>query len=144
MAAAPAVAAAALQQALLDIGANATMAAGAVGALKGQMAALQPLPAQVAALQAQVAAFHSLAARAWNVTCGDGFSRHYEPVPYAAGAAAPPGVQPVRAMTELLALSEVQLSAWCAHYGVQPAHSLSDLRGQFATQLGIVLLQEAA
>jgi hypothetical protein len=150
---AAAAAAATLQQALLDMGADATTAAGAVDALSaaGGISAAQvtaavavavaPLTAAVAALQAQVAASHALSARAWNASCGDGVSRPYTPVPNAAGAAAPPGEAPVLTMAQLTALTAAQLNAWCGHYGVPLANTLSKRRGQLALQLGVTMLQ---
>jgi hypothetical protein len=171
-------AAGALQHALTNMGNEAHVAAGAVGAFAAAggpaaahvgaavTAAIAPLAASIATLQTQVNALQnnmqaqmnalqnnmqaqmngleghvivsrSLAARAWNGTCGDGITRPYEPVPNNAGATAPPGIPAVRNVTELLALTGPQLTVWCNLYGAAPAAGVSSRRAQLAALLGV-------
>ncbi len=126
------------------MGNEAHAAAGAVGAFAAVTAAIAPLAASIATLQTQVNALEghvivsrSLAARAWNGTCGDGITRPYEPVPNSAGATVPPGIPAVRNVTELLALTGPQLTAWCNLYGAAPAAGVSSRRAQLAALLGV-------
>ena len=117
-----------------------------LGAMQTQLGAVQTqvqsLPPQVAAMQVQLAYIHSLSARSWNATCGDGITKPYVPVPNSAGATTPPGALPVSNMGELRALNGPQLHAWCTHYGVPPSNVLAKRRGQLAQQLGVTLVQE--
>ena len=112
--------------------------AASIATLQTQMNALQNnMQTQMNALEGHVIVSRSLAARAWNGTCGDGITRPYEPVPNNAGATAPPGIPAVRNVTELLALTGPQLTAWCNLYGAAPAAGVSSRRAQLAALLGV-------
>ena len=116
---------------------------GQVNAMQGQMNAMQgqmnAMQGQVNNLVGHVIASRSMAARAWNATCGDGVTRPYMPVPNDGGVTAPPGRQALRSIVELLALNGPQLTAWCNLYGVAPAAAVQARRAQLATALGVTL-----
>ena len=109
---------------------------GQMNAMQGQMNAMQ---GQMNNLVGHVIASRSMAARAWNATCGDGVTRPYMPVPNDGGVTAPPGRQALRSIVELLALNGPQLTAWCNLYGVAPAAAVQARRAQLATALGVTL-----
>ena len=102
--------------------------------MQGQMNNMQ---GQMNNMVGHVIASRSLAARAWNATCGDGVTRPYVPVPNDGGVTAPPGRQAIRSIVELLALNGPQLTAWCNLYGIVPAAGSQARRTQLAASLGV-------
>jgi hypothetical protein len=103
--------------------------------MQGQMNNMQ---GQMNNMQGHVVASRSLAARAWNASCGDGITRPYVPVPNGVGAMAPPGRPAVRNTVELRALTGPQLSVWCNFYGMMPAPLVQNRRAQLAASLGVM------
>ena len=128
--------AAAVTAAVAPLTASIATMQGQMHAMQGQMTTMQ---GQMHTVQGDIMVLRSMTARAWNGTCGDGITRPYEPVPNNAGVTAPPGLPAVRNVTQLLALTGPQLTAWCNLYGAPAAAGRASRRAQLAALLGVPL-----
>ena len=101
---------------------------------------LQPLTARLHELSADLLATCILACKSYNATCDEGGARPYTPVPNAAGALAPSGVQPLCNRDELVALdAEACAAIWCQHYGIIPPDTLQERKRAVAAELGVMV-----